>query len=160
MKSLVKTTIVGLFTLIASALPLLAQDDQQAPANSAGSAIGGAIGGLVGLAIGVVVLIGMWKVFTKAGQPGWACLIPFYNFYVLLKVVGRPGWWLVMMLIPFVSLVFAIIVMIDLAKSFGKGGGFAAGLILLGPIFICLLGYGDARYVGPAAGGGALPVAA
>ena len=61
-----------------------------------------------------------WKVFTKAGQPGWAILIPFYNTYVLLKIVGRPGWWLVLMFIPLVNIVIAIIVAIDLAKSFGK----------------------------------------
>lgn len=101
------------------------------------------------LAVIAVEIIATWMVFTKAGQPGWASIIPFYNIYVLLKIVGRPGWWLILFLIPFVSFVMWIIVALDLAKSFGKGGGFAVGLILLGFIFIPILGFGDAQYVGP-----------
>jgi len=97
------------------------------------------------------MVVAMWKLFVKAGQPGWASIIPIYNWYILLKIVGRPGWWLILMFIPFVNFVFIILLLIDLARSFGKGGGFAAGLILLAPIFIVILGLGDARYVGPAA---------
>jgi Family of unknown function (DUF5684) len=104
---------------------------------------------LIYLAVIAVDIIGMWMVFTKAGKPGWASIIPFYNIYVLLKVVGRPGWWLILFLIPFVNFVMWIIVCLDLAKSFGKGGGFAVGLILLSFIFIPILGFGDAQYVGP-----------
>jgi hypothetical protein len=104
---------------------------------------------LIYLAVIALDIIGMWMVFSKAGQPGWAAIIPFYNIYVLLKVVGRPGWWLILFLIPFVNFVMWIIVSLDLSKSFGKGGGFAVGLILLSFIFIPILGFGDARYVGP-----------
>ena len=68
-----------------------------------------------------------------------------------LKIVGRPWWWLILAMIPFVNFIFAIIINIDLAKSFGKGVGFAIGLILLAPIFIMILGFGDARYQGPSA---------
>lgn len=93
----------------------------------------------------------MWKIFAKAGKPGWACLVPFYNLIVLLEIVGRPLWWIVMLLIPFVNLVFVFIIAIDLAKSFGKGTGFAMGLIFLSPIFYLILGFGSARYHGPAA---------
>ncbi len=78
-------------------------------------------------------------------------LIPFYNIIVLLKIVGRPWWWLILAMIPLVNFIFAIIINIDLAKSFGKGVGFAIGLILLAPIFIMILGFGDVRYQGPAA---------
>lgn len=106
---------------------------------------------LIELLIAVVVIAGLWKVFTKAGEPGWAAIVPIFNMYILLKVVGRPWWWLILMIIPLVSLIVAIIVMLDLAKSFGKGVGFAIGLILLGFIFIPILGFSDAKYIGPAA---------
>jgi uncharacterized membrane protein YhaH (DUF805 family) len=107
---------------------------------------------LVYLAVIVVLVAAMWKVFTKAGQPGWAALVPLYNICVLLKVVGRSGWWLVLFLIPVVGIIVGIIVALDLAKSFGKGGGFAVLLFLLPIIGYPILGFGPARYVGPAAG--------
>jgi len=110
--------------------------------------LGGALLGLVG---GLVVLIAMWKIFSKAGKPGWAVLIPIYNLYVLLEIVGRPIWWLIMFLIPLVNVIFIFILWFDLAKAFGKGAGFALGLIFLNPIFILILGFGSARYVGPVA---------
>ena len=105
--------------------------------NTGGAAAGiaGMIVLLIYLAIIVLVIAGMWKMFTKAGQPGWAAIIPILTLYFLCKIAGRPGWWLILMLIPIVSLVIMIIVMLDLAKSFGKGVGFAIGLILLGFIF-------------------------
>jgi hypothetical protein len=96
-----------------------------------------------------------WKIFTKAGQPGWAAIIPIYNWYILCKIVGRPGWWVILFFIPFINFIIGIIVCIDLAKSFGKGVGFAIGLILLGVIFFPILGFGSAQYQGPAAGGAA-----
>ena len=88
--------------------------------------------------------------YEKGNQPGWACIIPFYNTYVLMKIVGRPGWWLILFFIPIVNFIIWIIVSIDLAKSFGKGTGFAVGLIFLAPIFILILGFGPATYQGPA----------
>ena len=106
---------------------------------------------LVYLAIAVLVIAGFWKVFTKAGHPGWAAIIPFYNVYILLKIAGRPGWWLLLFLIPVVNFVIAIIVAIDVAKSFGKGTGFGVGLAFLGPIFYPILGFGDATYQGAVA---------
>jgi len=107
---------------------------------------------IICLAIAVVVIAGLWKVFTKAGKPGWAAIIPIYNTIVLLEIIGRPLWWFILMLIPLVNIVIVIIVYIDLAKSFGKGVGFGIGLLLLGVIFIPILGFGDSRYIGPAAG--------
>jgi len=103
---------------------------------------------LIGLAFLVVIIAGVWKVFTKAGQPGWACLVPIYNVIVLLKIVGKPLWWLVLLFIPLVNLIVSILVMIELAKKFGKGTGFALGLVFLGFIFFPILGFGDARYQG------------
>ena len=103
------------------------------------------------IAFVVAYLVAGWVVFTKAGQEGWKSLIPIYNLYVLLKIVGRPGWWLLLFLVPIVNFVIWIIVALDLAKSFGKGTGFAIGLILLTPLFYLILAFGDATYRGPAA---------
>ena len=94
----------------------------------------------------------MWKMFTKAGQPGWASIIPIYNIYIWCKIVGRPWWWILLMLIPFVNFIICIILCIDLAKSFGKGVGFGLGLAFLGIIFFPILGFGSAQYQGPSAG--------
>lgn len=91
----------------------------------------------------------MWKIFTKAGKEGWAAIIPYYNYYVLLQIVGRPGWWLLLYLIPCVNIVIMFIVAMDLAKSFGKETGFAIGLVLLPFIFYPILAFGDATYKGP-----------
>jgi len=106
---------------------------------------------IFGLIIGIIELMAMWNIFTKAGKPGWAVLIPIYNLYIVLEIVGREWWWLLFMLIPIVNAVFLIILVFDLAKSFGKGTGFALGLLFLDLIFILILGFGDAHYVGPAA---------
>lgn len=107
---------------------------------------------LIEIALIVLIIAGFWKTFTKAGHPGWASIIPIYNAYILLKVAGRPGWWLLLMLIPLVNVVIAIIVAIDVAKAFGKGTGFGLGLAFLAFIFYPILGFGDATYHGqPAA---------
>lgn len=106
---------------------------------------------LVMLAIAALIIASAWICFTKAGKPGWAAIVPIYNLWVLLEIVGRPGWWLVLFLIPLVSIVISIVVMIDLAKSFGKSAGFGIGLALLGFIFLPLLAFGDDTYRGPSA---------
>lgn len=93
-----------------------------------------------------VMIAAQWMVFTKAGQPGWACLIPILNLLVILKLVKRPMWWILLLLIPFVNFVTLIIIFVDLAKAFGKGVGFAIGLIILGPIFYLILAFGSATY--------------
>lgn len=100
-------------------------------------------------AVIILLIAAIWKVFTKAGQPGWASIIPIYNWIVLCKIVGRPAWWVLLLLVCFP--IFYIIICIDLAKSFGKGGGFAVGLILLSPIFWPILAFGSAQYQGPSA---------
>ncbi|MGD0748379.1 MAG: DUF5684 domain-containing protein [Acidimicrobiales bacterium] len=108
---------------------------------------------IIYIAVIVFEIAALWQVFVKAGHPGWAAIIPFYNYYVLLKIVGRPGWWLILYFIPLVNIIIWIIVAIDLSKSFAKTSGFAVGLILLAFIFIPILGFGPASYVGPAAAG-------
>ena len=108
--------------------------------------MGVAIVGIVYLAIIVFLIASVWKVFTKGGQPGWAALIPIYNMYVLLKVAGKPGWWLILFFIPIVSIVFGILALAGLAANFGKGVGFVIGLIFLPFIFFPILGFGAAKY--------------
>jgi hypothetical protein len=103
---------------------------------------------IIWLAIVLVLIISNWKIFEKAGEPGWAAIIPIYNIIILLKIVGRPIWWIVLLLIPFLNIIFLIIVVLDLAKAFNKGSGFAIGLLLLGIIFFPILAFGDAQYVG------------
>jgi len=112
---------------------------------------GGIFGSLILLAILVVVIAGGWKMFEKAGKPGWAFIVPIYNVIVILEITGRPIWWILLYLIPIVQIVVAIIVTIDLAKSFGKDALFGVGLIFLGFIFIPILGFGSAKYQGPVA---------
>jgi hypothetical protein len=104
---------------------------------------------LLWLAFVVFLIAAQWKVFEKAGQPGWACIIPIYNIIVLLKIVGKPSWWFLLFLIPGVNLVFAIWTINLLSKSFGKDEGFTIGLLILGFIFYPVLGFGSARYIGP-----------
>ncbi len=101
------------------------------------------------LAIIVLMIASMWTIFSKAGKPGWASIVPIYNLIVLLEIVGKPWWWLLLMFIPIVNIVILIIVFHNLSLSFGKGGGFTVGLILLGFIFLPILAFGDAEYVGP-----------
>jgi hypothetical protein len=106
---------------------------------------------LVYIAIIVAVIAGWWMIFTKAGEAGWKSIIPIYNFIIILKIVGREPWWVILMLIPIVNLIIWIIVAMDLAKSFGRGTGFAIGLIFLAPIFALILGFGSDTYKGAAA---------
>lgn len=113
---------------------------------------------VISLIIAVIGIVIMWKVNTKAGQPGWAAIIPIYNIYVWLKIAGRPGWWILLMLIPFVNVVMSLIVSIDIAKSFAKDSVFGVvGLWLFSLIGYAILAFGNAQYRGPAALGGGQP---
>ena len=102
---------------------------------------------LVVVAFAALMIASVWKLFTKAGQPGWAAIIPIYNVYMICKIAGRPGWWCLLYAIPVVSLVIGILVGIDLAKAFGRGAGFGIGLAFLAPIFYPILAFGDAVYL-------------
>ncbi len=97
--------------------------------------------------VAVVGIVAMWKIFTKAGQPGWAAIIPIYNIVIFLKIINRPVWWIVLMLIPLVNVVILIIVCIDLGKSFGKGGAWSFFLlIVLSVIGMLILAFGKSQY--------------
>jgi len=100
------------------------------------------------IALVVLIIAGVWKTFAKAGQPGWASIIPIYNVYIMLKIANKPGWWLLLFFVPVVNIVIGIIVALEIAKAFGQGTGFGIGLALLGVIFYPILGFGDAKYQG------------
>jgi hypothetical protein len=123
--------------------------------NDDGGLIGALFGGFSLICWGaflVLVIVGLWKVYAKAGQPGWAAIIPIYNIYILTKIIGRPWWWLLLLFIPFVNFIVTIIMAIDLAKSFGKDAAYGILLLWLFSIIgYLILGFGDAEYQGPAA---------
>jgi hypothetical protein len=115
----------------------------------------GLLGGLLGLgfflfvaAFALLIVASVWKVFVKAGKPGWASLIPIYNVIVLLEITGKPIWWIILFCIPFVNFIAALLVMIPLAEKFGKGAGFGIGLVFLSFVFFPILAFGDAQYRG------------
>jgi hypothetical protein len=107
--------------------------------------------GVLAAAWAVLALVGWWKIFEKADEQGWKAIIPVYNIYVMLRIVGRPGWMVITFFIPFINLIMWVILMGNLAKSFGKGIAFVLGLIFLNPLFAIILGFGKAAYVGPTA---------
>ena len=107
---------------------------------------------LFALALAVVVIIGWWKMFEKAGEPGWAAIIPIFNIIVLLKIAGRPLWWVILYFIPIANIVAAIVVSIDIAKAFGQSAVFGFFLnFLFGGIGYLILGFGNYQYRRPAA---------
>jgi len=103
--------------------------------------------GFASLAVTVLLIIDLWIIFKKAGVPGWGAIIPIYNIYVLIKIVGRSGWWLLLLLIPIVNVVVWIVLAFDLAKAFGRSGVFAFFLLwLLPPIGMSIIAFGESRY--------------
>lgn len=126
------------------------------------AALGGVMGALAGFAmmimviggiISILTIIANWRIFTKAGEAGWKSIIPIYNVVVLFKIAGLSPWCLLGYLAiiipvvgPFITLGITIYLMVNLAKAFGKDGGFAAGLILLNTIFIMILAFGNSEY--------------
>lgn len=121
-------------------------DQDAATSAAAGAAATGLM--VLWLVVVVLMLAALWKVFVKAGEPGWAAIVPIYNLYIILKIAGKPGWWLLLFLVPIVNFVIAIMVYISFAQAFGKGVGFALGLLFLSPIFFPILAWGDSRYSG------------
>jgi hypothetical protein len=104
------------------------------------------------LIISIISIAGMWRVFTKAGEAGWAAIVPIYNIYIMTRIGGKPGIWVLYCLIPIVNLVFVIWLYNMVSKSFGQDEGFTFGLVLFGFIFWPLLGFGNYEYHGPYGG--------
>ena len=100
------------------------------------------------LAIVVFLIITEWRIFEKAGQPGWACIVPIYNIIILLAIAGKPWWWIFLMCIPFAGIIFTIIVYHNISLNFGKDAGFTVGIVLLPIVFLPILAFGDAKYKG------------
>jgi hypothetical protein len=115
----------------------------------AGSAIAFAIVFLVMIALIIFYVAAFWRVLEKAGVPGWGAIIPIYNIYLWCKIVGRPGWWVLLLFIPVVSVIVVLILSLDLAKAFARTAGFGVGLWLLSVIFVPILGFGPSSYIGP-----------
>lgn len=134
------------FVLLQSRYKYYEYDERDAT----GLAVGLLIFWLIMLIIFIILyIVPLWKIFVKAGKPGWAAIIPIYNTIVILEIVGRPVWWVILTLIPIVNIVITIIVAIDTAKSFGKEPAFGIGLFFLPFIFYPILGFGSAQYKGP-----------
>lgn len=110
--------------------------------------------------IWVIMVVAHWKIYEKAGKPGWAAIIPIYNVIVLLEIVGKPVWWIILFLIPCVNIVFLVWTINLLSKSFGQSEGFTVGLLLLGVVFYPVLAFGNYQYLGPSAkeAGGLRPI--
>jgi hypothetical protein len=103
----------------------------------------------ISIAISILSIIAMWKIFEKAGEPGWASIVPIYNTYVLFKIVFGDGLKMLLLLIPIVNIIYSIKLSLKLATVFGKSTGFGIGLLFLTPIFELILAFGDAEYAGP-----------
>jgi hypothetical protein len=105
--------------------------------------------GLFGLAFVVFFIAAMWIIYQKAGQPGWASIVPIYSAIVLLRMVGKPWWWIFLYCIPLLNIIWLVWTYNMLSKSFGKDEGFTVGLLLLGIVFFPILAFGSATYRGP-----------
>ncbi len=104
---------------------------------------------VIALAITIVIIVACWKLYKKAGRPGWASLIPIYSQYVLFDIATGKGILFLLLIIPVVNVIITVYLYYKLACAFGKGLGFTLGLIFLNPIFVCILGLGSAEYQGP-----------
>ena len=103
---------------------------------------------LIGLAVAVLEIVALWYVFAKAGEPGWAILIPIYNYLIMIKIAGKPWWFLLLLMIPVVNIVIVILVLHGISVNFGKDSAFTVGLFFLGCIFFPILGFGKSKYTG------------
>jgi len=109
----------------------------------------GIVGMLIYLAVLVLILVSMWKLYVKMGQPGWAAIVPIYNYYVLTQALNKPILWFILMLVPGVNSIVGLILMWELVKCFGKSAGFFVGCLLLSPIFLPMLAFSDATFTAP-----------
>lgn len=114
-------------------------------ATAEGAAVSGVVT-IIYVALIVLSIVAMWKMFAKAGKPGWACIIPIYNTVVLIQIAGKPVWWIILFFIPFVNIVVSIMVLAGVSQKFGRGIGTTLGLIFFPVIFMMILGFGSAEY--------------
>ncbi len=97
--------------------------------------------GVFTVVLAILLIIAYWKIFEKAGEPGWKSIIPLYSTYTMYKMVFSSGWFFLLEVIPVVGFVVRIVRSNRLAKAFGHGLGFTLGLIFLPSIFMLILGF-------------------
>lgn len=102
----------------------------------------------VNLVVIILCIVAVWKIYQKAGRPGWECIVPVYNSYIMLKIIGKPTWWLILLFVPFVNIIFIFLICLEMATVFNKGMGFALGLFFLPPIFYLILAFDKSKYIG------------
>jgi len=101
------------------------------------------------LAMVVLIIASFWKLFEKAGKPGWAAIVPIYNTIVMIEIAKKPVWWIVLMLIPYVGIIWSIWVLNLFVKAFGKSEGYTIGILFLPFIFLPMLAFSDdTEYIG------------
>jgi hypothetical protein len=143
-----------LLALLAQALLGQVRTQPMPSGDGGGGLIGALFGmccyGIIFLVFFIIPVAGLWKMFEKAGKPGWAAIIPIYNYIVALEITGKPIWWIaIILLVPCANIVFVAMLCIALAKSFGKSDGYGIGMFFLPFVFFPMLGFSDARYQGP-----------
>ncbi len=141
---------------------LLAQTYTTTTTSSSAASGGVVLLALLLLIFSVVTIVAMWKVFEKAGRPGWAAIVPVYNIWVLFEIVGFPGWIALLAFIPFVNIAVSIVALVayfKLAKQFGKSDLFAVLTLIFPYIMLCILAFGDAKFLGDNSGAPQGPIA-
>ncbi|MEI6326642.1 MAG: DUF5684 domain-containing protein [Candidatus Roizmanbacteria bacterium] len=140
-----------LLSLIAQATDSypISTDYGPSAAGAQAATAGASVFGFFYFALVVLMIVTMWRIFTKAGRPGWHCLIPIYSTVVLLRIVGKPGWWFLLIFVPLVNIIIVLIMHDALSKSFGKSTAFTLGLIFVPFITLPILAFGGAKYIGP-----------
>lgn len=126
------------------------QMDQQAAQMQEAATVFGTGFLIIFLVLAIITIIGLWKMYAKAGIPGWIAIIPIVNIFFLPKVGGKPIWWAILFFVPFVNIIFLILTYMAIAERFGRGVGTVLGLFFLKPIFFCILGFGSAQWTPPA----------
>ena len=104
---------------------------------------------VIPLLVGVLLMVASWRVYAKAGQPGWGVLVPIYNLYLWCKIAGKPGWWVVLFFVPFLNLVVVLLLSLGVAKAFNKSESFGVLLALLAPIAVPVLAFSEVTYTPP-----------
>lgn len=107
----------------------------------------GAIGVVISVLVCLLILSATWRIFTKAGRPGWYALIPVYNVYVMLQIVKKPTWLTLLFFIPYLQLIPQIIISIELGKAFGKSAAFSTIFILILPLGYFIIAFDDSKYL-------------
>ena len=103
---------------------------------------------IIALHVNMISYVALWFIFKKAGEPGWAAIIPVYNILIAIKIAGKPWWYILLLLIHIVNIIIGIMILNGISKNFGKGGWFTVGLFFLKVIFLAILGFGAAQYTG------------